>query len=83
MKYFLACRGLFETDENEHRETLGLPKSDDVALVNMRIDLNDVVAWIDGGEMDSQPTSVIHMRNGKSFWIMASIDVIDKMMMGK
>lgn len=83
MKYFLACRGLFITDENEYLENLGLAKSDDVALINMRIDLSDVIAWVDGGQVNEQQTSIIHMRNGERFWIMASIDVIDKMMMGQ
>lgn len=74
------CKGFFEPDENEQLESLGLPISDEIKLVDLRINAIDIVAWVDGGYFEESKTCVVHLRNGKSFWILAPIELIDALM---
>jgi hypothetical protein len=62
---------------------LGLDVPDEFETFPMRIDLEQIITWIDCDDFNGEKTCIIHMANGKSFWIVASIDVIDAMMMGK
>lgn len=83
MKNILICHGLFDSTNRTQFEQLGLDVPDEYEKIPMRIVLDQIVTWIDCDDYNGEKTCIIHMANGKSFWVVASIDVIDKMMIGQ
>jgi hypothetical protein len=82
MRNVLICRGIFDSMNREQFEKLGIDVSNDHEIIPMRIVLDHIITWIESDDFDGEKTTIIHLTNGRSFWIIASIDVIDKMMMG-
>jgi hypothetical protein len=82
MRDVLICRGIFDSMNREQFEKLGIDVSNDHEIIPMRIVLDQIITWIECDDFNGENTTIVHLANGRSFWIIASIDVIDKMMMG-